>query len=318
MKWAIQVEDLKSGECTTHTVDKDVVVIGRTEPADVVVPNTYVSRQHITLSCDYGTIFVEDMNSANKTHIRRGGRYEKLIGKTDTKLPIQLILGPEISLSVSAPSVSDVGKTIISAPKTKVFLSQVLSIENLQKEEALMVLDLCESTSLANQDETLAFHSKRRLESIAQSSLSLNHVRFYKSTGDGFLSCFPMARDALSAARSICQALAERNKRTKNPPIQIRIALHRGKTYCIDAQSGDIHGNDVNMTFRLEGVQAGSFAAPLCEIPLRDRILCSRAFMDDIIIQCPEEKGAFTACGLASLKGIELPVEVYAVRIEEC
>src|SRR5690606_33295698 len=117
---------------------------------------------------------------------------------------------------------------------------------------------------------------------IADPVLSELGIRFFKGTGDGFLATFGSASRALAAAIALKNRIELRNARTTNPPIHFRIALHHGETWGISTGGQDIHGNDVNITFRIEGVQREAFAEPSVEFPRMDRVLCSAALLKEV------------------------------------
>jgi len=314
MEWLIEIQNLVMRESWSRTFDTERIAVGRNATNDLVIQNNFVSREHLIISNEKGSCYIEDNQSANGTLIRRGGKYERLSDKSIVRLPVHLMLGTEISICVSSKAAaSGTTQTAIINRDEKPFLSQVISIKNLGRDEAVMVLDLCESTRMADRDDTMAFHIKRRLESISAAALEAHHMRFFKRTGDGFLASFPIAADALQAAREIIANLMERNQRTNNAPIHVRIALHKGKTYTIDSESGDVHGNDVNITFRLEGVTVACFEKLENDLPEKDRIVCSKAFADEIT-SIPEVRADCVYCGKASLKGIDKPVDVYCIR----
>jgi class 3 adenylate cyclase len=314
MEWLIEIQNLITRESWSRTFDTDRISVGRNATNDLVIQNNFVSREHLFISNEKGSCYIADNQSANGTLIRRGGKYERLSDKSIVRLPVHLMVGSEISICVSSKAAAEgTTQTAIISRDEKQFLSQVISIKNLGRDEAIMVLDLCESTRMANKDDAMAFHIKRRLESISATALESHHVRFFKRTGDGFLASFPAATDALRAAREIIINLMERNQRTNNAPIHVRVALHKGKTYTIDSESGDVHGNDVNITFRLEGVTAAAFEKLENELPEKDRIVCSSVFADEIQGQ-PDLHVDCAYCGKAMLKGIDKPVDVFCIR----
>jgi class 3 adenylate cyclase len=151
-----------------------------------------------------------------------------------------------------------------------------------EKFQGIMVLDLCESSKLANTDEKMAFHLTMRLQSIAKRILDKANVDFFKSTGDGFIATFDNVMNAFDAAESLLKVLKTRNKRTPNPPINVRIALHAGKTHIYGDTNKDIYGIDVDLTFRLEHVKAGAFPSLKTVLPEQNRILCSKDFVHEL------------------------------------
>lgn len=311
MEWRIASESLRSYQKSEYVIKNDVVSVGRDETNDIVLLSDYVSRTHFSLICGDGGFFVEDTGSSNGTFLLQTGKWERVEGRKKINLPVVLRAARDFQLLVSnnKPSGSTVGKTLHGGADSKVLLSKIYSIDELRSDCAIMVLDICDSTRVASKDERLAFHLKNRLEGIAHLAFSRFQASFTKSTGDGFLTTFDTAGAALAASREILTALAQRNSETTNPPIHIRIGLHRGKAYVMDASTKDIHGNDVNIAFRIEGLQGSSFQQGGGELPPHDRILCSRAFLEDPSVN--EHRVSFAFCGNARLKGIDEEVDVY-------
>ncbi len=311
MEWKIVSESLRSYQKSEYVVKNDVVFVGRDDTNDVVLPSDYVSRHHMVILNSGGDYFVEDRDSSNGTFILLGGDWEKVHGKKKVEIPFVIRAARDFQLLVSnnRSSGSTVGKTLHGGADSKVLLSKVYSIDELRSDCVMMVLDLCDSTRVASKDDRLAFHLKNRLDRISELALARYRASFVKSTGDGFLATFDTAADALMAAREILQALLQRNLQSKNPPIHIRIGLHRGKAYVMDASTKDIHGNDVNIVFRIEGLRPEAFREGGRNVPEHDRILCSRAFLDDDSISAFRTSFAF--CGRAVLKGLEEDHDIY-------
>jgi class 3 adenylate cyclase len=160
----------------------------------------------------------------------------------------------------------------------------------------------------------MAYHLKLRLSQIAEPLLIEHNRRFFKSTGDGFLATFASCNSALIATAQIEERIQQRNLKTSNAPIHYRLALHYGDTWAITTGGEDIHGHDVNVTFRIEGVQAPSFADPKINFPVRDRILCSEMFLKALRSETGGMGGfQVLPCGSAALKGIEMPVAIHWV-----
>ena len=71
--------------------------------------------------------------------------------------------------------------------------------------------------------------------------------QFVKSLGDGTMSSFPSARQALSAAQAIQKTLAQQ---TDEPRLSLRIGLHTGDVVQSD---DDFFGSVVNLAARITG-----------------------------------------------------------------
>lgn len=182
----------------------------------------------------------------------------------------------------------------------------------VERREAVMVLDLCGSSRLSGEDEHMALHLKKRLMQIATPVLNAREMQNFTGTGDGFLATFPGSRNAVSAGAAILGRLRDRNSKTANPPIHIRIALHIGTVYSMfDGENTEIHGTDVNIAFRVEGLRRESFGNLDSDLPREDRVLCTQAFRDDLENIPSPPALDFISCGEVPLKGIPHPVHVY-------
>lgn len=176
-----------------------------------------------------------------------------------------------------------------------------------QRIEAILVFDICESALIARKDDHLAYHMKQRLMQIAEPIFGQCGCRFYKSKGDGFLATFEDPAKALQAVVKIEGHAKLRNERTSNEPIHYRIALHFGDVWAISAGDGDVHGNDVNITFRIEGVQLSGFDDVAVRFPKRDRMLCSGCFHEAVGGNDLGLPITFVHCDAATLRGIINP-----------
>jgi class 3 adenylate cyclase len=257
---------------------------------------------HLTLSKDGEQYFAED-SSRNGSFLKHGDQWQRLETKTELQLPATIRLA-DWALKIDYQADEDWDKSVI-----------IPAGHLVKRTETIMVFDLCESSKIANQNDHMAYHLKARLQQLAEPVLTEYGMRFFKGTGDGFLATFVSAAKTVSAALELVSRIKHRNSRTTNPPIHYRIALHHGDTWGISTGGQDIHGNDVNITFRIEGAQAETFTAPAVEFPRMDRILCSKALLTEITDKegttVPTE---VSEIGPASLKGIHDPVVIYFVH----
>jgi class 3 adenylate cyclase len=289
---------------------KETVTVGRSEENDIIMRNSSISRKHMRLTYIDCVLHVEDLKSKNGTFFRIGKKWKKIKGKITATLPVSLKVGTIVFLV-------DIYKPASSHDKKKEFFNSMIpmngkEITEQEKIQAIMVLDLCESSKLANTDEKMAFHLKRRLESISKRILDKAEVDFYKNTGDGFIATFNNVTNAFNAATSLLEVLKMRNQRTPNPDINVRIALHFGKTHIYGDMIKDIYGTDVDITFRLEHVNAVAFPSLKTVLPEHNRILCSKHFVHELSAR-GLNVNTFIFCGIAKLKGIKNPPEVYLV-----
>ncbi len=181
--------------------------------------------------------------------------------------------------------------------------------------QAIMVLDICASSQLANENELMAVHIKRRLEQLCRPFLDTHKANSFKNTGDGFLATFSSCPNALEATLQILDGIERRNQKTVNPPIRVRIALHYGRIfYVYDSGVKEIYGNDVDITFRLEGVQSDVLVDPKAVFPEQDRILCTTPFHTEMQKTPCKTAVTYIHCGQAQMKGILEPQDVLWIK----
>lgn len=91
---------LVNGETIEQSIDKNVIVIGRSAKCDVVVPQDGMSRQHCQIDVVGGEIFVTDLGSTNGVLID-GVKIEPHM-KTPYQTFLQLSFGAVQSLQLEA------------------------------------------------------------------------------------------------------------------------------------------------------------------------------------------------------------------------
>jgi class 3 adenylate cyclase len=160
---------------------------------------------------------------------------------------------------------------------------------------AMLVIDIVDSTGLVNQIGTAAFVDHlSRLRSVLRASTGL---RFSKGTGDGFLAVYATVARALEAARALRQVV--------EAPVALRLVIHRGPVQMSDQ---DVHGMEVNRTFRIESVvkehaRAGEPGSGLA-LPLPGRVVIS----EPALAALPEAaRAGFRRAGAFRLKGFDEP-----------
>ncbi|MCG8572482.1 MAG: FHA domain-containing protein [Spirochaetes bacterium] len=293
MEWNIEIKDIISNKSKFYTFNKKKITLGRGSNNDIVIHNKYISDHHLSLWYQDHRYFVQDEQSSNGSEINLHYKWKELKKESTAHLPLQLKLA----------------KAVIMVVQTNE--SQIITIKEIEHEEAIMVLDLCDSTKMSFQNDKIAFHLKQRLSNISKPILYKNGVNFFKSTGDGFLATFPTTVRAFNAACRILRSINKRNQVSPNASIHVRIALHRGKTYIIDPVSDDIHGKDINITFRLEGLTKKALEKQSRKFCESDRILCTKYFVEDYEKKSRRKTRAFTYIGLAKMRGIKEKLEVF-------
>jgi len=310
MHWLLTVYDQEKKKKQEFHKELPSIRIGRAPDNDIVIDNTYVSSHHVTLVSDPQVVTVRDDGSRNGTFVRVGTDWKKVEGVANVALPATIRLADTITVSIGK-----VGYTWEMSEKEFTSLSDSREFSDMpdarrEWKEAIFVLDLCHSSRLASQDDAMALHLKKRLETIAVDAFDHWHAVFKKGTGDGFLAAFRKPLDALDCAIETLKKLAERNKKSSNPAIDVRIALHFGRTYTLDRLTMDRHGNDVNVAFRLENLE-GEPSFDAAAVPAVNRILLSGEFFAEATRERRGIAGDSKFLGTIKLKGIEHPCSVF-------
>jgi TolB-like protein/class 3 adenylate cyclase len=165
---------------------------------------------------------------------------------------------------------------------------------------AILAADVVGYSRLMGRDESgtlarLREHRKQRFEP----ALARHGGRLVKLTGDGALTEFGSAVDALSAAIEFQQLMAEVNRtEPDDTAIVFRIGLHLGD---LIVDGDDLYGDGVNIAARLEGE-----AAP-------GGIVISANVHDAVAGRL---KANFADFGNLALKNIERPIHAFRVQWE--
>ncbi len=297
MNFSIEIKDLLSNKSKFYSSNSNIIEFGRKSSNEFCIDNGYISENHATFSVREEKLYIKDNNSSNGSEFYCNHKWVKLENKKRlVKLPIQIRLAKAIVISINSGE------------------SQLISLSQVENEEAIMVLDICNSTSQSLNNEQIAFHLKQRLYSISKPIIFSQSVIFLKNTGDGFLATFPKTTNAVNAAIKILKTLELRNNKSNNPPINIRIGLHTGKTYVIDPATEDIHGIDINITFRIEGLKKSALKSSKIHFDDTNRILSSESFYTDYKKRTRRKKEIFEYCGLVKLKGIKEKKKIYKIN----
>ena len=154
---------------------------------------------------------------------------------------------------------------------------------------AIMFTDIEGYTSLMQRDESLAIEVRNRHRAVFERITDQYSGKILQYYGDGTLSIFDSAIDAVSCGIDLQQAFQE------EPAIPVRIGIHLGD---IIFDKEDIIGDGVNIASRIESLaQAGS-------------VLISGKVYDEI-----KNKKDFPTknLGVFRLKNVEVVTPVYAM-----
>jgi adenylate cyclase len=162
---------------------------------------------------------------------------------------------------------------------------------------AVLAADVAGYSRLMGADEVgtlVALKALRR--EVVDPAIAQHHGRIVKTTGDGMLVEFASAVDAVTCAMAVQEKMAERTAEESGPRIQFRVGVNIGD---IIIDGDDIFGDGVNVAARVENE---------CEPG-------GVSLSDDAYRQVRGRTAfAFDDLGEKSLKNIDRPVRIYAVR----
>lgn len=159
---------------------------------------------------------------------------------------------------------------------------------------AIMFTDIAGYTSLMQKDEQKAIQYRERHREVFNSTTKKYKGRILQYYGDGTLSTFQSAIDAVQCALEMQMAFTQ-----NEPKLPIRVGIHSGD---IIATNEEIIGDGVNVAARVES---------LAEVGL---VYISDKVYDEI----KNQADFITASrGIHNLKNVTRPIEVYAVSNQE-
>jgi adenylate cyclase len=162
---------------------------------------------------------------------------------------------------------------------------------------AVMAADVAGYSRLMGADEVGTLEAlKAHRREVVDPAIALHKGRIVKTTGDGMLVEFGSAVDAVTCALAIQEKMAERSAIGAEPRIGFRIGINVGD---IIIDGDDIFGDGVNVAARVENEcePGGVYVSGNAFEQIRGKT-----------------KFAFDDLGDRTLKNIERPVRLYAVR----
>ena len=155
---------------------------------------------------------------------------------------------------------------------------------------AIMFTDIVGYTALMQQNETLARQQRDVNKQIFESSLSKHNGKLLQYYGDGTLSIFNSAANAVQAA-------IEMQTRCRQQKVDLRIGIHSGDVMFDDT---GVYGDSVNVASRIE-----SLAVP-------GSVFISEKLFDEICNQNIDAR----PLGFFELKNVKQPIQVFAINVE--
>lgn len=173
-----------------------------------------------------------------------------------------------------------------------------MGTEGNRRLAAVMFTDVVGFSKRMSTAETVTVGLIKDYEGLIRLRVGKRDGRLVKTIGDGTLSEFPSAVNALACAVEVLLNLDQANKsRLEDKKLQIRVGLHLGDV--MEQPGGDILGDAVNIAARLEP------QAPPNGIAMSEEVF--HAVRGKLPLQ-PKYVGART------LKNIEQPVVVYTLE----
>jgi len=155
---------------------------------------------------------------------------------------------------------------------------------------AIMFTDIVGYTALMQQDEQKAIEYREHHREVFDSTTKKYKGRILQYYGDGTLSTFPSAIDAVHCALEMQVAFTQ-----NEPKLPIRIGIHSGD---IIATNEEIIGDGVNVASRIESLAA-----------------VGTVYISDKVYDEIKNQAEFITAsrGVHNLKNVSRPIEVYAV-----
>lgn len=157
---------------------------------------------------------------------------------------------------------------------------------------AIMFADMMGYTALMQKDEALAKQLRNRQKKALETFIPAHHGMIIQYFGDGTLSMFDSAADAVRAGIYLQRELQ------KEPVVKLRIGIHSGD---VVLDSEGIYGDCVNLASRIESLS------------LPGAVLFSGKVYDEIKNQ---QDIISSRLGKFHLKNVNQPVEIYAAANE--
>lgn len=154
---------------------------------------------------------------------------------------------------------------------------------------AIVFADMTGYTALMQENEHLAKSKRKRLKEVLDITIAEYNGKILQYYGDGSLSIFKSAIDAVGCAISIQHQLKER------PQVDLRIGIHTGD---VTVEEETIYGDGVNLASRIESLAVSG------------SIFISEKVYDEIKNQ---EQIQARELGFFELKNVKHPVRVYAI-----
>jgi class 3 adenylate cyclase/TolB-like protein len=154
---------------------------------------------------------------------------------------------------------------------------------------AIMFTDIEGYTALMQQDEAKALETRNRHRTVFEAATAKNNGKILQYYGDGTLSTFSSAIDAVRCGIELQLSFGE------EPKIPVRVGIHTGDILFSD---DGIVGDGVNVASRIES------------LAVAQSVFISEKVYDEVKNQVGIET---TSMGVFELKNVDKPIEVFAI-----
>ncbi len=154
---------------------------------------------------------------------------------------------------------------------------------------AIVFADMAGYTALMQENELLAKSKRKRVKEVLDATIEKYHGKILQYYGDGSLSIFKSAIDAVNFAVNIQHQLLQ------SPKVDLRIGIHTGD---VSVEDGSIYGDGVNIASRVESLAVSG------------SVFISEKVYDEV-----KNQNHITAkeLGFFELKNVTHPMRVYAI-----
>jgi TolB-like protein/class 3 adenylate cyclase/Tfp pilus assembly protein PilF len=154
---------------------------------------------------------------------------------------------------------------------------------------AILFADMVGYTALMQEDEHHATSKRKRLKEVLTAQMQAHHGNILQNYGDGSLSIFRSAIDAVMCAVAVQLELK------KNPSVDLRIGIHIGD---VSVEDDTIYGDGVNIASRIESLAVSG------------SIFISEKVHDEIK---NHQELKTQELGFFELKNVKHPVRIFAI-----
>lgn len=173
--------------------------------------------------------------------------------------------------------------------RARAFLFLYYFYQAMRQLVAIVFADMTGYTTLMQENEALAKSKRLRLKEVLEATIEKYNGKILQYYGDGSLSIFQSAIDAVNSAIHIQHQLQQ------NPKVDLRIGIHTGD---VTVEDESIYGDGVNVASRIESLAVSG------------SVFISEKVYDEIKNQehiQSKELGSF------ELKNMKHPVRIYAI-----